>query len=277
MFQRFAGALRFRIELADHLDLVVEEIDAQRRLRAHREYVEQRSAQRELAGCADLRHRGIAGFHQPRAQRLDGQLVADREIEGPAVHVAARRDALTQRIGRGQQHRRLQPRQFGERREALGNDVGVRREQVVGQHFPVGQHMDRLGIAEEERELRAQLVQLARIARDDEVRAGVRFNGFGQRQAARGTIELVPALARLGGGNGWVEQGWHCESAAAYRPDRRSDLWWILGVMLRQVALLLHGCGSSPFVAAQRLQPRSKPPMASRVAGRSASGTASRR
>ena len=142
VFQRIAGALRVRIELADHLDLIVEEIDAQRRLRAHREHIEQRSAQRELPGRADLRHRGIAGFHQSRAQRLDGQLVADGEIERAPVHVAARGDALTQRIGRGQQHRRLQPGQFGERREALGNDVRVRREQVVGQHFPIRQHVD---------------------------------------------------------------------------------------------------------------------------------------
>ena len=78
-------------------------------------------------------------------------------------------------------------------------------EEVVGEHFPVGQHMDRLGIAEEER-IGAKLIELACVARDDQVRTGVRFDGFGQRQAARGPIELVPALARLCGGNRWVEQ-----------------------------------------------------------------------
>ena len=198
VFQRVARALRFRIELADDLDLVVEQVHAQRRLRAHREHVEQRAAQCELAGRADLRYRGIARLHQPRAQRFDRQLVADRKVERAAIDIAARRDSLAQRVGRGQQHRGLQARQFGERREPLGNDVRMRREQVVGQHFPVGQHVDRCDAAEEERELGAQLVELARIARDDQVRTCVRFDGFGQRQAARGAIELVPALARRG-------------------------------------------------------------------------------
>src|SRR4051812_48805085 len=97
----------------------------------------------------------------------------------------------------------------------------MRREEVVGQHFPVGQHVDRLRIAEEESELGAQLVELAYVARDDEVRTIVRFDGFGERQTARGPVELVPALARLGAGEGRMEQCGHlgrvgAKSAAAY-------------------------------------------------------------
>ena len=41
MFQRIARALRIRIEPADCFDLVVEQVHAQRRLRAHGEYIEQ--------------------------------------------------------------------------------------------------------------------------------------------------------------------------------------------------------------------------------------------
>ena len=128
------------------------------------------------------------------------------------------------RVGGGQQHRGFEARQFRERGQAFGDDVRVRREQVVGQHFPVGQHMDRPRAAEEEREFGAQLVEFARVARDDELRAGVGFDRFGQRQAARRAIELVPALARF-----WAPEAVGGAGSASRKrgslPDARSRIW----------------------------------------------------
>ena len=58
--------------------------------------------------------------------------------------------------------------------------------------------MDARLVAEEETELGAQLVQLARIARDHEIGPCIRLDGFRDGEAARRAIELVPALAGPG-------------------------------------------------------------------------------
>src|SRR5687767_5071732 len=84
--------------------------------------------------------------------------------------------------------------------------------------------MDGAGAPEEEFQLRPQLIELARVTRDDEIGALVRFHGFGQRQAARRAIELVPALTRARWRKGWMEQGWHCEGAAAYACRRSMQI-----------------------------------------------------
>src|SRR5205814_8236160 len=52
--QRIEGALGLRVEAPDGLDLVVEQVDAQRRGAAHGKDVEERPAHRELPGTHDL-------------------------------------------------------------------------------------------------------------------------------------------------------------------------------------------------------------------------------
>jgi hypothetical protein len=81
--------------------------------------------------------------------------------------------------------------------------------------------VDGAGAAQEKFQLRPQLVELARVTRDDQVGTVVGFNCFGQRQAARRAIELVPALVGAGCGKRWMKEGWHCEGAAAYASARR--------------------------------------------------------
>ena len=66
-----ARALRVGVEAADAVDLPVEQVDAQRRLAAHREHVEQRAADRELAGRRHLRHARVAGRGQAQPERLE--------------------------------------------------------------------------------------------------------------------------------------------------------------------------------------------------------------
>src|SRR5690349_24610499 len=105
----------------------------------------------------------------------------------------------------------------------------------------------------EERQLRPQLIQFARIACDNEPGTRIRLDGFGQREAARGTIELVPALVRLCGWIRWVEQGWHCEGAAAYPSPPAVQIAlsgtpeWIL---VRRVTRADSGCGIARAVGA---------------------------
>ena len=71
VLERIERALRLRIEAADGLDLIVEQIDAQRRRCAHGEHIQQRAAHGELARTDDLADARVAGLGQPLAERLE--------------------------------------------------------------------------------------------------------------------------------------------------------------------------------------------------------------
>ncbi len=69
--ERIQRALGFGVEAADGLDVLIEQVDAQRILRAGREHVEQRAAHRELAGARHLADAGVAGFDEPIPERFE--------------------------------------------------------------------------------------------------------------------------------------------------------------------------------------------------------------
>src|SRR5207245_2645699 len=71
--QRIEGALGLRVEAPDGLDLVVEQVDAQRSSAAHGKDVEERPAHRELPGTHDLADTRVAGFREALAEGLDGK------------------------------------------------------------------------------------------------------------------------------------------------------------------------------------------------------------
>ena len=71
LFQHGAGTLGFRVELADALDLLVEQVEAQRGLGAHREKVDDGPAHRELAVRHDLADVGIAGGSEPGPEGVE--------------------------------------------------------------------------------------------------------------------------------------------------------------------------------------------------------------
>src|SRR6187402_3601524 len=62
------GALRLRVETANTVDPPVVQVDAQRRIAAHRENIEQRAADRELSRCTNLWDAGVAGGRQPQSK-----------------------------------------------------------------------------------------------------------------------------------------------------------------------------------------------------------------
>ena len=203
---RLEGALRLRIEAADGFDAVVEEVDAQRRLGAHREHIEQRAAHRELARRGDLRHGRIAGLDEAQPEGLERERIARRQREAARRDPAARGQPLQQRIDRDEDDAAAQVGEPGQGLQSLGDDVGQRRELVPGQHFPVGQRQHRQALRCEEREFGAAAVEAAVVGFDDDPRALIVLRRLGERERCGAATQAGPAHRRAPGcGDRWPE------------------------------------------------------------------------
>ncbi len=190
--QLFARSLRVGVEKTDAVDIAVEQIDPVRAFRAHREDIEQRSPHGELAVRRDLRHCGIARERQPLAQGVQIQRLADVNLQGMRLDVAARSKTLHQGVDRDHPDAAPRARQFRQSSQPCRGDVRVRREAVVRQRLEVGEHVHRHRSAREESDLLAQRFSGARgLGNDDQ-----RPRGFGRRlgDGERGgrAIELAP-------------------------------------------------------------------------------------
>ena len=130
-------ALRLGVEGADRLDLRVEQIDAVRPLGAGREEIEERTPHRELAVLHHLADAPVASEVEPAPGRLEVQPVADGEHEGVAFHEPAGRDPAHEGRGGCDEDSASRVGQRVQGGEALGDDVLVRGEGVVGKRLPV--------------------------------------------------------------------------------------------------------------------------------------------
>ena len=139
-------ALRLGVEGADRLDLGIEEVDAVRPLGPRRKEIEERAPHRELAVLHHLADAPVASEVQPAPRPLEIEPVADREHEGIAFHEPAGRDPAHEGGGGGDEDLVSGVGQRVQGGEALGDDVLVRREGVVGEG---------LAIREEKRKARA--------------------------------------------------------------------------------------------------------------------------
>jgi len=124
---------------------------------------------------------------------LDGEGLALHQLERPALYVLARRQALHQGVGSDDQAATVGVRQFVKRLQALGDDVRVRREQVVRQHLPVGQPQQRQRAGGEEAQLRRQPLELSRTIGDQHVQPAVGTHGFCKRERRSAAVQLMPA------------------------------------------------------------------------------------
>ena len=131
------GTLRFRVETSDGIDLVVEQLHAIGLNRAHGEDVDQCAAYREIARLRYLRHVPIAGRLQAALLGLQVEFLPLVEDQAGSGDMRARRQSLHQRTHRHHQHSALHRRQLVERGDALGNDLRMRTEDVVGERFPI--------------------------------------------------------------------------------------------------------------------------------------------
>ena len=165
---RFA-ALRLRIEGADRLQRVAEEIEPHRHVHAGRKQIEDAAAHRVFARLAHGRGAGEAVELQPFDHAVHAEHIAGRHRQRMGGDEFARRHALQRGVDRGQQHRRLvaalharQPRQRG---HALRHHAGIRRHAVVGQAIP-GREFHHHDIGTEERQRARQRRHALAVAAD---------------------------------------------------------------------------------------------------------------
>ena len=177
--------LAHRIEGADGLQRVAEQVEAQRLGRARREEIEQAAADGELAR---LHHRfgaaiAVLGQELGEPGHVDRLALAQ---DGRSLGIeAARRHALQGRAHRRQDDPRrgtgrLGRRQPAQRLETLGHDVGMGRQPVIGQAVP-GREDQHLAFGAEEPQPVLQPLQPLSVARHvQNVRAAGRPRQFGQ-------------------------------------------------------------------------------------------------
>ncbi len=200
--------LRLGVEAADAVDDVVEEVDAQRCVGPHREDVEQRAANREVARLAHLRHARVTRTGEAQPELLEVEGFVDLEAQRVAVDERARRQSL-QRRGQVHEHdAALECRHPGEGPQALRDDVRVRRELVIGQGLVAGERIDAEFPGGEEAEFFLETRGGGGVPGDDQQGPLGRFGGARDRQRRGGAGQADPAQARsVRGGQGRDEVG----------------------------------------------------------------------
>ena len=170
--QLVQGALRVRIEAADAVDVAIQHVDSIGGLGSHGEDVDQRAADGEFTVCDDLGDGGISGQGQLRTQRSQVQALADVNLEGVGLDVAARGQSLQQGVDRDQPDAAAGARQLCQGCEPRRGDIRVRREAVVGQGLQIGKHPDVETGPGKESNFVPQGLCIARILRNDDEGSG---------------------------------------------------------------------------------------------------------
>lgn len=186
-------ALGLGVEGAQRLDLVIEQVDAVGQLAAHREQVDQRAAHGELAMLVDGVDAAIAAGLQARAHLFHIDGLAHIQHQAAAQQEARGCQAVQ---GGGDRHHEdavAQFRQAVQAGDALGNDVLVRREQVVGQGFPIGERQHRQ-VRGEEAQLLLQTVGGLAVGCQQQGEAASAGGGLGDGKAEGGTGQVAPGL-----------------------------------------------------------------------------------
>ena len=192
------GALAVGVEGAQARDLVVEQVDPIRARRTHRKHVHQRSAHRELTALRHGLHAAIAGLFQVSAVTVRVESGAHRQHQTVGGEERRRRQPLQQSADRHHEHAASECRQSVQRAEAVGHDVLVWGERVVGQRLPIRQRHDVDGSAREEFELAAQPVGGGGIGGDGEYETVVVLGRACDGQTRRPLDETAPADAVAG-------------------------------------------------------------------------------
>ena len=164
--QRFTRALCVRIEVTQAVDLVVEEIDAQRCVAAHGEQVDDGAAHSELAMLCHLRDAQITGVREARRKRIAIERVAGRQRQRTRGHVIRGRQTVQQTLCRHDEQAALQTGQLREHAQALRDDVLMGREAVVGQRLPVREVQHGQCVARKEPGLALEPVGVLLVVRD---------------------------------------------------------------------------------------------------------------
>ncbi len=194
------GSLGIGIEQADAVDVLIQKIDTERRIRSHGKDIEQRAADREFAVRDHLRDGGVSGEGEALAQGLEVEPLAHVDLQRVGLDVAARGEPLQQRVDRHDPYAAERPRQGRERFQARRGDIRMRREAVVGQGLEVRKNLDHGLAGGEKPDLLAQGLRIARTRHDDDQRPASFRRRLGDREGCRGPVELSPFDDRGGRG-----------------------------------------------------------------------------
>jgi len=160
-------ALRDRIERAERLDLVAEELDASGLLGRGRIDVDDPAAPREGARLAHLRDRLVAEIEEPRRRLLPGEPIARAKGATASRELLGRDGVLKQRAqARDDGDRSLRAREPPQREEPLVHRRARRRTHLKRHRLALREREDAF-VAEPPGELRAPAAR-AIFARCDE-------------------------------------------------------------------------------------------------------------
>ena len=131
--RRQQADLRYRIERAlvidvkglDAFDFVVEKVETERQLRAHREKVDETAADRVLARRNDLRDMSVTGQRQLGAELPGVEFCALLEKEGVGSQIGRRCETVNRRAGGDQEYVTLPAHDSVERCQSFGDQVVV--------------------------------------------------------------------------------------------------------------------------------------------------------
>ena len=199
--QRPDGPLVGRVEGAERVDLVAEELDPDRQRRRRREDVDDAAAPRELAAAGDLGGRRVAEVEQLAQQLVLAETAVDDELPRRRREVVGRDRVLDEGLDARDEDPRAATPPGRQGRDARGGLVGDELAPLVGEGRPRLEDRDRVRIAEPRLELLGDPVADLRVASDpDEALAAFdereRRREVGLRAVGDGGQAGVPARAR---------------------------------------------------------------------------------
>ena len=184
LVDRINAALGIHIKGSDGLDIGIEQIDAVGHRAAHGEEIDQPAAHGIFAGAHHLRRVGITGQRELSAQLVDVEPRALLQKKSMPGQVFARWQAVQGGSDRHDGHIAGAAGDLVQRLQPFRYQVGVGREMIVGQGFPVGKKVHRCRPREPGNLLTQPLAVPGRFGDDDE--RAVRFRQLRQCQRVRG-------------------------------------------------------------------------------------------
>ena len=181
-------ALVGRVERAERVDLVAEELDPDRQRQRRREDVDDAAPPRRFAAAGDLGDRHVAEVEQLAQERVLVDPGAEPQLARGDRQVGRGDRVLEERLDAGHHHPRPAGVPRGEGRDAGGRLVGDELAPLVGEGGPRLEDRDRLRVAQPRPELLGHAVADLRVAGDPDQALAAGRQRDGRREVALGPV-----------------------------------------------------------------------------------------